>query len=209
MKKLFVLICFTLFLAQPIFSAGYGSSDTSSSGSSGKDKKADPFANVYMLIDLEKFTEAHNALKLLNVPTKQADKFNLLGFTARKSGDLETAKSYYLRALEINPKHVRALEYQGELFLQLGKVADAKQNLEKIEVRGGFEALGEPPGAKMPQRADWDVLGAPSGGLLEHILAPRWAKLDPRWRHVGQLGAKMCPSWRTWNLLGALLGASW
>ena len=86
-----------------------------------------------VLIDLEKFTEAHNALKLLNVPTKQADKFNLLGFTARKSGDLESAESYYLRALEINPKHVRALEYQGELFLQLGKVADAKQNLEKIQ----------------------------------------------------------------------------
>ena len=37
-----------------------------------------------------------------------------------------------MRALEINPKHVRALEYQGELFLQLGKVADAKLNLEKI-----------------------------------------------------------------------------
>ncbi len=133
MKKLFVLIFTTLFLAQPLFSAGYGSSDTSSSGSGGKDKKADPFANVYKLIDLNKFTEAHNALKLLNVPAKQADKFNLLGFTARKSGDLETAKGYYLRALEINPRHVRALEYQGELFLQLGKFAEAKQNLEKIQ----------------------------------------------------------------------------
>ena len=73
MKKLFVLMFTALFLAQPLFSAGYGSSDTSSSGSSGKDKKSDPFANVYKLIDLEKFAEAHNALKLLNVPTKQAD----------------------------------------------------------------------------------------------------------------------------------------
>ncbi len=110
MQKLFVLIFTTLFLAQPLFSAGYGSSDTSSSGSSsGKDKKADPFANVYKLIDLKKFTEAHNALKLLNVPTKQADRFNLLGFTARKSGDLETAKSYYLRALEINPAPVLSI----------------------------------------------------------------------------------------------------
>ncbi len=133
MKKLFVLICTTFLLAQPLFSAGYGSSDTSSSGSTGKDKKVDPFADVYKLIDLEKFTDAHNALKLLNVPAKQADKYNLLGFTARKSGDLETANSYYLRALEINPKHVRALEYQGELFLQLGKFAEAKQNLEKIQ----------------------------------------------------------------------------
>ena len=133
MKKLLVLICSALFFAQPLLSAGYGSNDTSSSGSSAKDKKIDPFAGVYKLIDLEKFAEAHKALEILNVPTKQADKFNLLGFTARKSGDLEKARAYYNRALEINPKHVRALEYQGELFLQLGKLADAKQNLEKIQ----------------------------------------------------------------------------
>tara|TARA_B100000902_G_scaffold263573_1_gene249739 strand:+ start:106 stop:576 length:471 start_codon:yes stop_codon:yes gene_type:complete len=133
MKKILVVICSTLFLAQPLLSAGYGSSDTSSSGSSGKAKKVDPFASVYKLIDREKFAEAHKALKLLNVPTKQADKFNLLGFTARKSGDLDIAKEYYVRALEINPKHVNALEYQGELFLQLGKLADAKQNLKKIQ----------------------------------------------------------------------------
>ena len=133
MKKLLVLIFATLLMAQPLFSAGYGSSDTSSSGSRGNDKKVDPFANIHKLINLEKFSEAHDALKLLKVPTKQADKFNLLGFTARKSGDLENANGYYLKALEINPKHVRALEYQGELFLQLGKVADAKLNLEKIQ----------------------------------------------------------------------------
>ena len=133
MKKLLVIICSALFFAQPLLSAGYGSSDTSSSGSSGKAKKVDPFASVYKLIDREKFAEAHKALKLLNVPTKQADKFNLLGFTARKSGDLDIAKEYYVRALEINPKHVNALEYQGELFLQLGKLADAKQNLKKIQ----------------------------------------------------------------------------
>ena len=133
MNKLLVIFCSSLFFAQPVLSAGYGSSDTSSSGSSGKDKKIDPFAIVYNLIDREKFAEAHKALKILNVPTKQADKFNLLGFTARKSGDLEIAYDYYNKALEINPKHVRALEYQGELFLQLGKLSEAKQNLEKIQ----------------------------------------------------------------------------
>ena len=132
MKKILVAICSTLFFAQPLLSADYGSG-TSSSGSNGKDKKMDPFASVYKLIDLEKFTEAHNALKLLHVPAKQADKFNLLGFTARKSGDLDSAKEYYMRALEINPKHVNALEYQGELFIQLGKLANAQQNLAKIQ----------------------------------------------------------------------------
>jgi hypothetical protein len=39
---------------------------------------------------LEKFAEAHESLKFIRVltPSKEADKYNLLGFTARKSGDL-------------------------------------------------------------------------------------------------------------------------
>ena len=112
---------------------------TSGNGNYGsrKDKKKkafDPFERIYGLIRLEKFAEAHEAIKFISVPTpsKQADKFNLLGFTARKSGNLQAAGEYYERALEINPKHIQALEYQGELFLQLGKIEEAKKNLEKI-----------------------------------------------------------------------------
>ena len=66
-------------------------------------------------------------------PSKEADKYNLLGFTARKSGDLNAAAEYYKKALEINPKHIQALEYQGELYLQLGEMEKAKKNLEKIK----------------------------------------------------------------------------
>ena len=130
MKNLTSIVVATLLLSQPLFAAGGYSSGTSSVSTN---TSKDPFAAVYQMIEAKKFAEAHKALEILNVPTKQADKFNLLGFTARKSGDLEKARAYYNRALEINPKHVRALEYQGELFLQLGKVADAKQNLEKIQ----------------------------------------------------------------------------
>ena len=130
MKKLTSIVVATLFLSQPLFAAGGYSSGTSSASTN---TSKDPFAAVYQLIEAKKFAEAHKVLEILNVPTKQADKFNLLGFTARKSGDLEKASDYYNRALQINPKHVRALEYQGELFLQLGKVTDAKQNLEKIQ----------------------------------------------------------------------------
>ena len=32
----------------------------------------------------------------------------------------------------INPRHTNALEYQGELFLQLGQIKDAQRNLEKL-----------------------------------------------------------------------------
>ena len=130
MKNLTSIVLAILFLSQPLFAAGGYSSGTSSTS---KNANKDPFAAIYQLIEAKKFGEAHKALEILNVPTKQADKFNLLGFTARKSGDLEKARDYYNRALEINPKHVRALEYQGELFIQLGKINDAKQNLEKIQ----------------------------------------------------------------------------
>ena len=130
MKKLLPILVSALLTAQPLFSAGSYSSDTSS-GVTSSDK--DPFTGVYQLIDLKKFSEAHSALELLDVPSKQADKFNLLGFTARKSGDYLSAATFYEKALLIDPKHVRALEYQGELFLQLGQFSDAEDNLDKIK----------------------------------------------------------------------------
>ena len=130
MKKLLPILVSALLTAQPLFSAGSYSSDTSS-GVTSSDK--DPFTAVYQLIDLKKFSEAYTALELLDVPSQQADKFNLLGFTARKSGDYLSAATFYEKALLIDPKHVRALEYQGELFLQLGQFSDAEDNLDKIK----------------------------------------------------------------------------
>ena len=83
---------------------------------------------------MEKFAEAHKMLKSLKkVNTDEADRLNLLGFTARKSGDLAAAGDYYQQALALNPRHTGALEYQGELFIQLGKIELAKANLAKID----------------------------------------------------------------------------
>ena len=122
--------------------SGYSNSSYSSTGGGGysskkdrKKKEFDPFESIYGLIRLEKFAEAHESLKFIRVltPSKEADKYNLLGFTARKSGDLNAAAEYYKKALQINPKHIQALEYQGELYLQLGEMEKAKKNLEKIK----------------------------------------------------------------------------
>ena len=122
--------------------SGYSNSSYSSTGGGGysskkdrKKKEFDPFESIYGLIRLEKFAEAHESLKFIRVltPSKEADKYNLLGFTARKSGDLKAAAEYYKNALEINPEHIQALEYQGELYLQLGEMEQAKKNLEKIK----------------------------------------------------------------------------
>jgi len=43
-------------------------------------------------------------------------------------------KKHYTAALELTPKHLGALEYQGELFIALGDLESAAQNLEKNKV---------------------------------------------------------------------------
>tara|TARA_B100000900_G_scaffold362929_1_gene336543 strand:+ start:22 stop:531 length:510 start_codon:yes stop_codon:yes gene_type:complete len=112
-------------------SSGYSASSSDASGSYSPTSR---FKDINKLIKLEKFAEAHLMLKSLNkVNTDEADRLNLLGFTARKSGDLALAGEYYQQALALNPKHTGALEYQGELFIQLGKIELAKANLAKID----------------------------------------------------------------------------
>ena len=142
-KFIYTILAIFVFTEVSWAAMGGGSSSSSSSSSStsysssndsGSYKSANRFGEVNKLIKLEKFAEAHKMLKKMKkVVTDEADRLNLLGFTARKSGDLNTAGDYYQQALALNPKHTGALEYQGELFLQLGKIDLAKANLAKID----------------------------------------------------------------------------
>ena len=88
---------------------------------------------VKRLISKERYTDAYKLLAKLKTPEIEDDRQNLMGFTARKSGDYATAKKHYTAALELSPKHLGALEYQGELFIALGDLDSAAQNLEKIK----------------------------------------------------------------------------
>ena len=137
MLKLLIAIMFVLTSTQMSFAAGGGGSSSSSGSDSGSysnsmSEPQGPFAKAYQLIASKKYVEAYKELKSVVAPNKRDDLNNLLGFTARKSGNLEAAAKYYDKALEINPKHVGALQYQGELFITLGEIEKAKQNLEKI-----------------------------------------------------------------------------
>lgn len=61
------------------------------------------------------------------------DTLNLLAYSNRKLGYLDAAADFYGRALAIDPNHLGALEYQGELFLQQGNTNAAKANLTRLE----------------------------------------------------------------------------
>ena len=144
-KVLYTILSIFIFTEVSFAAMGGGSSSSSSSTSStsysasssddsGPYSPTSRFKNINKLIKLEKFAEAHKMLKnLKKVNTDEADRLNLLGFTARKSGDLDAAGDYCQQALTLNPRHTGALEYQGELFIQLGKIDLAKANLAKID----------------------------------------------------------------------------
>jgi tetratricopeptide (TPR) repeat protein len=53
--------------------------------------------------------------------------FNYIGYTNRKLGNYDIALSAYERALALHPGYPEALEYRGEAFLGLNRIADAQQ----------------------------------------------------------------------------------
>ena len=86
------------------------------------------------LIKQKNFTAALNLLKQADSTyANNADVNNLLGFSSRNLKQFSASAKYYQKALRINPNHLGALEYQGELFLQTKKVSAAKKNLAKLK----------------------------------------------------------------------------
>ena len=63
---------------------------------------------------------------------KNADILNYLGYTLRKTGDLEQAEVYYLKGLEIDSGHLGINEYLGELYVQTGRIELAKERLKVL-----------------------------------------------------------------------------
>ena len=91
-------------------------------------------ATIRALIAKKDFTAALAALKIADKDfTNNADINNLMGYSARNLKQYKPAATYYTKALKIDPKHLGALEYQGELFMLTKKTADAKKNLAKLK----------------------------------------------------------------------------
>ena len=100
----------------------------------------DELAKVTTLLNANNFKQALADLKIIDSEFKNnADVNNLLGYSARKLKQYKPADAYYKKALKINPNHLGALEYQGELFVLTNKVSAAKKNLVKLEKLCGLK----------------------------------------------------------------------
>lgn len=71
------------------------------------------------------------AIAALNTAAKRdnnnADIHNLLGYAQRNHGNFELALKHYDRALTLDPKHLGAREYLGELYLKQNNLTKAEE----------------------------------------------------------------------------------
>jgi tetratricopeptide (TPR) repeat protein len=112
----------------PVGAWAMGSSDTDDAA------QPDPYKQAKSLIDDDKYQEAIPVLqKLIKDKGAYADALNLLGYSYRKSGDANDALDYYNQALAMEPKHLGANEYMGELYLEMKQPDKAKERLAVLK----------------------------------------------------------------------------
>jgi len=91
-------------------------------------------ASAEELIRKESYSEAIGVLNnIVETNPREADAYNLLGYSYRKSKDFSRAERNYKRALRLNPDHKGALEYVGELYLETDRRDKAEESLAKLE----------------------------------------------------------------------------
>ncbi|MBI2254395.1 MAG: tetratricopeptide repeat protein [Proteobacteria bacterium] len=106
------------------------------------------FEDLRQLVDAGKYDEALPALEQLDQQSPDnPDLLNLIGFSMRKTGKYADALVYYNKALGLNPMHLGANEYLGELYLETKQPDMAKARLDVLQKACGtceeFEELQE------------------------------------------------------------------
>jgi Flp pilus assembly protein TadD len=92
------------------------------------------YVQAVSLINERRYDEALASLSLAAATFGPLpDILTYQGFTWRKKGDYDRAESYYRQALAIDPKHIGALEYYGELKVARGDVAGARLMLARLD----------------------------------------------------------------------------
>lgn len=69
----------------------------------------------------------------LRAYSDDADGHNLLGYSLRHLGRYAESQTAYEKALSLDPEHLGALEYLGELMLILGRRDRAVEHLQTLE----------------------------------------------------------------------------
>jgi cytochrome c-type biogenesis protein CcmH/NrfG len=91
-------------------------------------------AHAQQLIDKQDWAGALTELKSAQrKDRKNADVYNLMGYSYRKSGQLDAAFDSYRSALRLDPKHRGAHEYIGEAYLMANQPDKAREHLAALK----------------------------------------------------------------------------
>jgi tetratricopeptide (TPR) repeat protein len=92
------------------------------------------YAEAVGLINQERFADGFDALTRAHAAVgPHPDVLNYMGFASRKLGRLDDALAYYGEALAIDPNHLGANEYLGELYIQMGDLGRARRQLARLD----------------------------------------------------------------------------
>ena len=112
----------------PMLALAAASDDTSGSA---------PTRSTYeRAVELVEAADYEDAIRILEKLDRKEpgnpDVLNMLGYAHRKLGRLEPAFDYYQQALAIEPRHLGANEYLGELYLETGEIGKAEERLAEL-----------------------------------------------------------------------------
>jgi tetratricopeptide (TPR) repeat protein len=92
-------------------------------------KDAPDLTSVRAKIKAADYRGAITELKVLADTNQHADVYSLMGFSLRKIGDYPTALTFYKKALDFDADHKGAREYLGELYVDMGDLPKAREQL--------------------------------------------------------------------------------
>lgn len=93
----------------------------------------DSFDEAVALVEDEAYDAAIEQLTaVLREYPRHANAWNMLGFSLRNVGRFDEAETAYGHALEITPNHLGALNYRGQMYVQTGRLEDARASLELL-----------------------------------------------------------------------------
>jgi Flp pilus assembly protein TadD len=92
-------------------------------------KDAPDLTSVRAKIKAKDYQAALTELNVLADTHQHADVYSLMGFSLRRTGDYPTALTFYKKALDFDADHKGAREYLGELYVETGDLAKAREQL--------------------------------------------------------------------------------
>lgn len=124
-----LLFILSLSFFAPVMLASAGTLETNPAAN-----RADPdFVAGKKAIEREDWKVAIEHFKAANKRLENADLHSHLGFSFRKSGDLDSAYKHYYIALGIDPNHRGTHDYLGKAYVQVGSLEKARHHLARLE----------------------------------------------------------------------------